>query len=611
MSKTFSDYRDLINRLNKFKPASDIKAKACCPGHDDSHPSMTLAIGDDGRLLANCKAGCTFQRICEGLGVTPAAFFPPGEWKPGHRGDPTRRGRIAQLFSYERAGPDGEVEVVCQTAVLILDSSGASVVRTRMENPRFDASQPEGDQNQLWNWSSTPPACLYRSPELDVRRRVFLVDSEEDANALHEYGYLGTTVPQGFKSMNVTHAGLLRGYNVTVIGNCDAYGGEGDATKHSDAAKAVARMLLGKAASVQLMLIGRAPKGASFGIMMSNCGLEPDEAKKAFEEQIKASPTIRSLAMLDAIRPPLNDQAEQIEPYIARCVPHLNAERIARLSEQLRLPADSFKEFDQLGYDPAQHCFVLPERGSSGQVVGASRRWSNGSKANVNASKRGLTIPRAFNVETAFDPRPILIVEGFSDAAACSCAGLRVLGRPSNMGGGDLLLSLLSRCPSGTKVLVFGENDEREKDGRKEWPGRDGANKVAADLQPLRERGIDVEVMMPPGGFKDAREFLTARTESWDGRGRAFLQRSGYSGGPVAAAEVKKPILERIGETVSLLRKNRTPYNPGEAAEEYDRLTLAIADKAEMPEDKIEELLATVCARLIRSWDARREAKRA
>jgi hypothetical protein len=159
--------------------------------------------------------------------------------------------------------------------------------------------------------------------------------------------------------------------------------------------------------------------------------------------------------------------------------------------------------------------------------------------------------------------------------------------------------------------LVFGENDEREKNGRKEWPGRDGAVKVANDLASLKERGIEVEVMMPPEGFKDAREFLTARTESWDGRGRAFLQRSGYSGGPVAAAEVRKPILERIGETVSVLKKERAAYNPGEAAEEYDRLTLAIGEKMEMPVEKIEELLATVCARLIRSWDARREAKRA
>ena len=30
----------------------------CCPGHDDRNPSLSLRDGDDGRLLAQCFAGC-------------------------------------------------------------------------------------------------------------------------------------------------------------------------------------------------------------------------------------------------------------------------------------------------------------------------------------------------------------------------------------------------------------------------------------------------------------------------------------------------------------------------------------------------------------------------
>jgi hypothetical protein len=40
---------------------------ACCPAHPDSRPSLTLADGDDGKLLLSCKAGCAFQQVIDAL----------------------------------------------------------------------------------------------------------------------------------------------------------------------------------------------------------------------------------------------------------------------------------------------------------------------------------------------------------------------------------------------------------------------------------------------------------------------------------------------------------------------------------------------------------------
>ncbi|RLL73047.1 DUF7146 domain-containing protein [Paenirhodobacter hankyongi] len=37
---------------------------AICPAHDDHHPSLSIAQGDDGRLLMYCYAGCSFPAIC-------------------------------------------------------------------------------------------------------------------------------------------------------------------------------------------------------------------------------------------------------------------------------------------------------------------------------------------------------------------------------------------------------------------------------------------------------------------------------------------------------------------------------------------------------------------
>lgn len=40
---------------------------ARCPVHDDREPSLSLAMGTDGRLLAHCFAGCTFADIVHAL----------------------------------------------------------------------------------------------------------------------------------------------------------------------------------------------------------------------------------------------------------------------------------------------------------------------------------------------------------------------------------------------------------------------------------------------------------------------------------------------------------------------------------------------------------------
>jgi hypothetical protein len=40
---------------------------ARCPAHDDREPSLSLAAGADGRLLAHCFAGCTFADVVHAL----------------------------------------------------------------------------------------------------------------------------------------------------------------------------------------------------------------------------------------------------------------------------------------------------------------------------------------------------------------------------------------------------------------------------------------------------------------------------------------------------------------------------------------------------------------
>lgn len=40
---------------------------ARCPAHDDRNPSLSISIGDDGRTLLYCHAGCSFLSIIDAL----------------------------------------------------------------------------------------------------------------------------------------------------------------------------------------------------------------------------------------------------------------------------------------------------------------------------------------------------------------------------------------------------------------------------------------------------------------------------------------------------------------------------------------------------------------
>ena len=49
---------------------------ALCPAHGDTVNSLSVAEGDDERVLIYCHAGCTFEEIVTALGVSARSLFP-------------------------------------------------------------------------------------------------------------------------------------------------------------------------------------------------------------------------------------------------------------------------------------------------------------------------------------------------------------------------------------------------------------------------------------------------------------------------------------------------------------------------------------------------------
>jgi hypothetical protein len=64
--------------LVKGRPAGAGKWQATCPAHADVHPSLSIAVGRDGRVLIHCWAGCRTPEVLAALGLPWNALFPDG-----------------------------------------------------------------------------------------------------------------------------------------------------------------------------------------------------------------------------------------------------------------------------------------------------------------------------------------------------------------------------------------------------------------------------------------------------------------------------------------------------------------------------------------------------
>src|SRR5262249_11432044 len=78
---------------------------ARCPAHDDRHASLSVGVGDDGRLLVYCHAGCGVDAIVKALGIRQADLYPnsSAQWNGQSQKDwPALASRFSDALPPER-----------------------------------------------------------------------------------------------------------------------------------------------------------------------------------------------------------------------------------------------------------------------------------------------------------------------------------------------------------------------------------------------------------------------------------------------------------------------------------------------------------------------------
>lgn len=65
---------ELLSRLQKVRQTGRDSWVACCPAHEDKHPSMTIR-DVDGKVLLHCFAGCAPDAILGAIGLQFTDLF--------------------------------------------------------------------------------------------------------------------------------------------------------------------------------------------------------------------------------------------------------------------------------------------------------------------------------------------------------------------------------------------------------------------------------------------------------------------------------------------------------------------------------------------------------
>lgn len=231
----------VVRHLKGVKPVSGGYA-ALCPAHDDRTASLSVRTGADGRALLRCHAGCESADIVKSLGLTMSDLF-VGEVKPtnGNGADPRAvhdRGKLLQTYDYT-------------------DANGELLYQVCRYEPKGFAQRRKIDGKWLYGLGDVS-RVLYRLPQVieavALKKDIFLVEGEKDADLLAEMGYVATTNPMGAGKWRPEYTRILAGASVVIIPDNDEPG--------QSHAESVARELLAAGSIVKIVkLPGLPPKG--------------------------------------------------------------------------------------------------------------------------------------------------------------------------------------------------------------------------------------------------------------------------------------------------------------------------------------------------------------
>lgn len=126
----------ITSRLNNVKAANahpgERRALACCPAHDDHHPSLDVRELADGRVLVVCRAGCGWLDILQAVGLEKADLFPRLRIAPAGRKGASRRAAIMRPLVSSDEVAEGALFVLLCIGLMSEGRTASSETRLKL-----------------------------------------------------------------------------------------------------------------------------------------------------------------------------------------------------------------------------------------------------------------------------------------------------------------------------------------------------------------------------------------------------------------------------------------------------------------------------------------------
>jgi hypothetical protein len=346
---------------------------ARCPAHEDRHPSLSIATGDDGRALVNCHAGCSVEAICEAVGLRVADLMPgdnadvdttsqkPRKKRPSATSTPGNNDGQCEFQTARDAVAELERQLGKRSALWTYHDAQGKPVGVVVRWTRGGGKKeirPVSRHGDGWRFEGmAEPRPLYALSDLAGTGRVYVCEGEKSADAARSLGVTATTSAHGCQSAKKTDWQPLAGREVILLPDNDAPG-----RKY---AEVVATLLanLTPAPVVKVVELPGLPEKGDIADWIDAHGdaAEPDELRATIECMADSAEAVESVQTAAHIK--------RFEPFPTDALPE---------------PVRGFVEAGAkaIGCDPSY--LALPMLTALGAAIGNTRRIQ---------LKRGWTAP--------------------------------------------------------------------------------------------------------------------------------------------------------------------------------------------------------------------------
>lgn len=202
--------------LPKFSELGPVRKTAngfdvCCPVHEDSKPSLSIAHGKTQPVVLDCKAGCEPVDIIAKLGLSWDDLCKPREDKPAARGEWTPHGDAIAVYDY-------------------VDESGTLLFQVlRTPAKAFPQRRPDASSKSGWRWTTEGVRrVLYRLPKIIEAvangELIYICEGEKDVHAIEAAGMTATCNPGGAGKWRPEYSEFFHDATVIIVADRDKPG---------------------------------------------------------------------------------------------------------------------------------------------------------------------------------------------------------------------------------------------------------------------------------------------------------------------------------------------------------------------------------------------------